>query len=522
MTGETGTMATLGDEGRAFLQDRLRVFSFACLVMFTFFWVLANAAADRPLQEWFFGLVNRWNFWLSPMFLVVWLIVRGPPRSMLALRSLDTLCTVAVPLSQAPSTLDVDIAAGYPPEAANALLVCSIYLIMRSAVVPGPLAYTLVTSFVAVSPVVVSSTLLYGRYPEMAAYSPPLTMSYMWLAVVVISTGIVSRIIYGLREQVRQARRLGQYHLERKLGEGGMGLVYEARHAMLRRRTAVKLLPPDKVDAVALERFEREVQITAELTHPNTVHIYDYGRTPDGIFYYAMELLDGLDLERLVEQDGPQPEARVAHILRQVAGALAEAHRVGLIHRDIKPANIILCERGGEKDVAKVVDFGLVKRMETAEGDAKLTGMNVVTGTPTYLAPEAITDPEDVDARSDLYALGCVAFSLLAGRPPFEAKSVVEVCSQHLHAEPPSIAAIRGEPIDPKLERLVMDLLAKRPSDRPADAATVAERLGLCRCANDWTQQRACGWWDAHPELAEGPVSTAVSTNLTIEVRGRR
>ncbi|MEQ9318014.1 MAG: serine/threonine-protein kinase, partial [Polyangiaceae bacterium] len=330
-SAQTTLDPTLGEEGRAFLQDRLRMFSLACLVMFTVFWVVANAAASRPLADWFFGLVNRWGVWLSPLFLLVWLAVRGPRRSTLVLRSLDTVCAVAVPLSQAPSTLDVDIAAGYPPEAANALIVCSIYLIMRSAVVPGPLVYTLATSAVAVLPVAASSTLLYDRYPEMAAYSPPLFMSYMWLLAVVICTGIVSRIIYGLREQVREARRLGQYRLERKLGEGGMGLVYEARHAMLRRRTAVKLLPPDRVDAVALERFEREVQLTAELTHPNTVHIYDYGRTPDGIFYYAMELLDGLDLERLVEEDGPQPEERVVHIVRQVAGALAEAHRIGLI-----------------------------------------------------------------------------------------------------------------------------------------------------------------------------------------------
>ena len=213
----------------------------------------------------------------------------------------------------------------------------------------------------------------------------------------------------------------------------------------------------------------------------------------------------------------------VVHILRQVAGALAEAHQVGLIHRDIKPANIVLCERGGrDKDVAKVVDFGLVKRMEATDGDAKLTGMNVITGTPTYLAPEAITDPDHVDARVDLYALGCVAFTLLTGRPPFEAKSVVEVCSQHLHADPPSVSSLRGEEIDPKLETLIAELLAKSPDDRPADAGVVAQRLGLCRCAGAWTQQLACCWWDEHPDLAAGVGSTAVSTDLTIEVGLRR
>jgi tRNA A-37 threonylcarbamoyl transferase component Bud32 len=247
------------------------------------------------------------------------------------------------------------------------------------------------------------------------AIGPVMRNVFAAMNVIVVSLIVFTTVVYyaklleegravqeQLRQEVREARRLGQYHLERKLGEGGMGIVYEARHAMLRRRTAVKLIQSDRVDPIALERFEREVQITAELTHPNTVAIYDYGRTPDGIFYYAMELLEGCDLERLIAQDGPQDEDRVVHILRQVAGALAEAHAAGLVHRDIKPANIILCERGGQKDVAKVVDFGLVKRVDGNQSDAQLTGLNVITGTPAFMAPEAIARPDVVDARSDL------------------------------------------------------------------------------------------------------------------------
>ena len=201
-----------------------------------------------------------------------------------------------------------------------------------------------------------------------------------------------------------------------------MGIVYRAHHALLRRPTAVKLLPAGRAGESNLSRFEREVQLTSSLTHPNTVAIYDYGHTPDGIFYYAMEYLDGMDLEELVELDGAQDPARVVHVLRQVCGALAEAHGVGLVHRDIKPANILLCERGGIPDTAKVVDFGLVKQLSTSGVGPGVSTVNNIMGTPLYLSPEAITSPEKVDARSDLYALGAVAYYLVTGKAVFEGR----------------------------------------------------------------------------------------------------
>src|SRR4029079_4450667 len=201
------------------------------------------------------------------------------------------------------------------------------------------------------------------------------------------------------------AKQLGQYALEDKIGAGGMGSVYKARHAMLRRPTAVKLLDADKMTPAAVSRFEREVQLTSALSHPNTVAIYDYGHTPDGIFYYAMEYLDGMNLDELVRCFGPVPEARAVHILRQVCGALAEAHAQNLVHRDIKPANIFLTIRGGLRDFVKVLDFGLVKALEGAES-GNVASANVVTGTPLYLSPEAVNEPDKVDARADVYAIG--------------------------------------------------------------------------------------------------------------------
>ena len=212
---------------------------------------------------------------------------------------------------------------------------------------------------------------------------------------------------FRLRKSVARARRLGQYTLKEKLGEGGMGVVYRAEHEMLRRPTAIKLLPPGKAGEDSLKRFEREVQMTARLTSPHTVSIFDFGRTPDGLFYYVMEYLDGIDLEDLVKQNGPVAPGRAVRILRQVCAALAEAHGIGLIHRDIKPANILLCERGGFPDIAKVLDFGLVREISAAS-DPRLTAENVLHGTPQYLAPEAIRNEDSIDARSDLYALGAV------------------------------------------------------------------------------------------------------------------
>ena len=258
------------------------------------------------------------------------------------------------------------------------------------------------------------------------------------------------RMIARLR---RQAERVGPYRLTARLGHGAMGVVWEARHALLRRPTAVKLLAPGTEGERALARFEREVQLTAGLTHPSTIAIYDYGRTADGVFYYAMELLRGINLGQLIDLDGPIPPGRVVHLLRQACGALTEAHAAGLIHRDIKPANLMLCIYGGIPDFLKVLDFGLVKEIGDVESakdrtpgssDAALSQDGSLLGTPLYMAPEGMSDPGSVDARSDIFALGAVGYFLLTGKSPFPGRTAIEVFKMERQGPPPPLSLRRA------------------------------------------------------------------------------
>jgi serine/threonine-protein kinase len=295
-----------------------------------------------------------------------------------------------------------------------------------------------------------------------------------------------------------------------------MGTVYRARHALLRRPTAVKLLRPERTSERALLRFEREVRLTSQLNHPNTVSIYDYGRTADGVFYYAMEYLDGLDLQRLIEVDGPQPPARVIHVLRQVCGALNEAHGLGLIHRDIKPANIIVCEHGGARDVVKVVDFGLVKTFEADEPD--LSVAEVIVGTPHFLAPEAIRSPSAVDARTDIYSLGAVAYFLLAGRYVFDGDGVMDVCLHHLNTKPVALSE-RASAVPVPLEAVVMRCLAKDPAERPQTAVALLNALAECSVP-EWRDSDAEAWWlRRHQQRSSiAPQVTPARTPTLLEV----
>ena len=312
-----------------------------------------------------------------------------------------------------------------------------------------------------------------------------------------VFTVVVARLQREAQKSAIAAKKIGQYELDEKIGAGGMGVVYKGRHAMLRRPTAIKMLDVDKVDDASIKRFEREVQITCQLQHPNTIAIYDFGRTAEGVFYYAMEYLDGIDLQTLVDLYGPQPESRVISILRQVCGSLHEAHSQGLVHRDIKPANIMLNWRGGEPDVVKVLDFGLVKAVDERK-QASLTGSNAMTGTPLYMSPEAIQAPETIDASSDIYAIGAVGYFLLTAKPVFDSTSIIELYKQHVSNRPTPPSELIGERISPELEHALLSCLEKSRAKRPQTARDLAQLLARSPHVNAWTTEDADAWWIRH------------------------
>jgi serine/threonine-protein kinase len=303
-----------------------------------------------------------------------------------------------------------------------------------------------------------------------------------------------SFMLSGLSVELHAARRYGNYRLVRKLAEGGMGEVYLAEHRLLKRPCAIKLIRPGAdADPTVLARFEREVQSAARLSHPNTIEIFDYGHTADGTFYYVMEYLKGLSLAQLVKRVGPLPPGRVIYLFRQVCAALAEAHALGLVHRDLKPGNIFVAVRGGESDVAKVLDFGLVKL--TLDPDApELSGMMDVSGTPMYMAPEQASGDKSMDARADIYALGAAMYNALTQRPPFYADSASDFLKAHTSDPviPPSRIQA-GVPAD--LEQVVLRCLAKKPEDRFPNVQALSQALAACKSAADWGPNRAHAWW---------------------------
>jgi len=313
-------------------------------------------------------------------------------------------------------------------------------------------------------------------------------------------TWFAARMIHRLNLDLSRARALGSYQLVARLGAGGMGEVWTAKHALLARPAAIKLVRTEGLGGsstadVLLQRFEQEAQATASLRSPHTVQLYDFGRSDDGAFYIVMELLDGLDLQSLVDRFGPQPPARVVYLLRQVCHSLAEAHEAGMVHRDVKPANLYLCRYGLDNDFVKVLDFGLVKNRGDLP-DAHVTNLGTVPGTPAYLAPEAALGDE-LDGRADLYALGCVAHYLLTGSLVFTGQTAVAVAAKHIGTTPAPLTSRTELPIPPDLEALVLACLSKEPADRPATATELAERLAACEIS-DWTPAQSSRWWQAH------------------------
>ena len=434
---------------------------------------------------------------------------RRRPTSVARLRLLAVLffglCTVALVYLQfsfltfpVPGGLDGPEYASLQLRGANALSMLFWFIAIANYGVLVPDDWRHVLAAVAGLALISLATIVAAGVvnPVVRAHWPLLLIwSVLQLSMAVATATNASFQITALRREASEARRLGQYQLKERLGAGGMGEVYLAEHRLLKRPCAVKLIHPERAgDAAALRRFEREVRATAQLTHPNTVEIYDYGHAEDGTFYYVMEYLPGLDLDDLVTRYGPVPPARAVHFLRQLCGALQEAHAAGLVHRDIKPGNVLVCRHGGRHDVAKLLDFGLVQA-SGARGDdpSRLTAKGTVVGTPAYMAPEQARGAEAADARSDLYSLGALGYFLLAGRPPFQRGTTLDVMLAHVQEPVPPLA---NAPAD--LEAALRRCLAKAPADRFPNAGSLDEALAGCACAGEWTEARARAWWQEH------------------------
>jgi serine/threonine-protein kinase len=331
------------------------------------------------------------------------------------------------------------------------------------------------------------------------------------LVITGVAMYIINRRTISMSVRAQRAEQNGSYELESRIGTGGMGEVWRAKHKMLARDAAVKLIRPEvlqsssqRQESVLLKRFEREAQATASLRSPNTVALYDFGQTRDGTIYYVMELLDGIDLQTLVDRFGPMPPGRVVNVLLQVCESLEEAHRAGLVHRDIKPKNILLCRLGLQYDFVKVLDFGLVK-MAQQKDQSTLTLEGIATGTPAYLPPEVAMGINEIDGRADLYSLGCVAYFLLTGRLVFEESSGVAQAIAHVQKQPTPPSHQTELPVPAGLETIVMRLLEKDPVQRYQSAYDLGRALRALKDTPHFCPYTAAEWWHTNmPELSAG------------------
>jgi eukaryotic-like serine/threonine-protein kinase len=477
---------------RDFLAERLALFGQIAFIASTGFLIMRVIldATARPGRTSAFDYVPTFHVAATAILLLIWILAGSRRFSEGGLRRLDEAGTIGASLGYALMAWTMPLV--WRPDQL-VLLILNALLLGRAALVPSEPRRTAWISIASVAAVPAVAFLLFrGTASRALPVGSAVTQATLWAAFTVVLATLISNVTFHLRRSIARVRRLGQYRLLEKIGEGGMGVVYRAEHEMLKRPTAVKLLAPQSAGEKNLRRFEREARLTARLTNPHTVTVYDFGRTPEGAFYYVMEYLDGLDLERLVREEGPLPAGRVLNILRQVCEALEEAHALGLIHRDIKPANILLSEWGGIADYAKVVDFGLVKDV-TAE-EARLTRDDVFPGTLQYLAPETIQDGNATDPRSDLYALGAAAYYLLTSTPLFDGRPI-EIIQSHLNASPQPLSARLGRPVPDKLERVVLACLEKDPNLRPQSAKELADRLASCDDVEPWTAEEAWRWW---------------------------
>ncbi len=380
----------------------------------------------------------------------------------------------------------------------------ALWIVIVGILIPNRPVLTLLTALLAAS---MWPLAYYINTVRLEQVPLPWNRQAAWMFVNYLAAGwtyFIGRRMHGMEIAAQKALDLGSYQLEALIGRGGMGEVWKARHKMLARDAAIKIVRPDLTEGLparqselAIRRFEREARVTASLQSPHTVYLYDFGTSRDGSFYFVMELLDGISLQKLVQTFGPQPPSRVIHLLRQVCLSLEEAHHRGLVHRDLKPSNVMICQVALDHDVAKVLDFGLVKPTAVDEF-TNLTLDGVSAGTPGYIAPEIAMGETRIDSRADLYTLGCVAYYLLTGTLVFNEASPTAMAVAHVQKTPDPPSVRTELPVPSDLEQVVLQCLAKQPGDRPASARVLIQWLDACRDAGEWTSSDAEAWWQMH------------------------
>jgi eukaryotic-like serine/threonine-protein kinase len=484
---------------------RLRVLALLYASVFFMAGVLPALVFDREL---FLGSLVQWvpSAVGIVVALLVALVIRSPrvslPTAMGLGLAFEIVSSYAIAAAEFADPMALETHRGF-----LGLSWVAVWVVLFTVVVPTSPRRAVLAALASVSavPVVIGLVLASGKVSvrlDPAMFFVGVVFPYL---LVVGMAYVGARVVYNLGTELKRARELGSYRLEAKLGQGGMGEVWRARHRMLARPAAIKLIRPSSVgggagavSADAVRRFEREAQVIARLRSPHTVDLFDFGIAEDGSFYYAMELLEGLDADALVRRFGPVPAERAIHLVRQVCHSLSEAQSCGLVHRDIKPANIFLCRYGEEYDFVKVLDFGIVGQVRGAEEGGTLhTRENALHGTPAFMAPEQAMGTE-VDARADIYAVGCVAYWLLTGQFVFAAETPVGLLLQHAQAPAAPPSTRTQLPIPSALDDLVLSCLAKEPADRPQSARELSLQLAGVEGGGAWTGDRARAWWVAH------------------------
>ncbi|MCO6458958.1 MAG: serine/threonine protein kinase [Pirellulaceae bacterium] len=496
-----GTQPGLMTQTAELLRTRLRVASWIAVVALGIFLLRAILHPDSQLV-WLracllaIAAACSWRLSIARTTLGPWRLLELVLVLVVGVQTVSLQVADMLGAARAPDALGLNLAMLF------AFATWSVAIMVYAILIPNSwrrAAAVLIPA--AAAPLVVCLVLVAANPPVATLLRRDFMVAGALLTAVAAGAAIAGTYtVNHLRQQLYLARRFGQYRLLHRLGSGGMGEVYLAEHQLLKRPSAIKLIRPGyDTRADVITRFEREVQATAGLAHWNTVEIFDYGRTEDGTFYYVMEYLEGRTLQELVDTFGALPPGRVVYLLRPVCEALAEAHHAGLIHQDIKPANIFAARCGSQYDVAKLLDFGLVHEIARPEcptpGESPLAAR--IVGTPRFMSPEQALGIAVADVRSDIYSLGATAYYLLTGRPVFERASVSELLGAHLHSQVTPPTQLRSE-VPADLEAIVLRCLAKRPEDRFGSAGELATALAACRCASEWTAERAADWWRAN------------------------